>query len=325
MQFLKLFAFLTVILLSFMVVGAVFEDWMAAREQQRYAGTPSDYLTLQNGIKIRVRRSGKALPSVTVVMEAGLGGTSLDWGWIQKGLEGEARIISYDRAGIGWSDAADGPVTATASAERLHDIMTQAGVGKVILVAHSLGAAPALVYQHRYPGTVAGIVLVDPVHPDQMTRLPKVDVDGDHYFFSQVRIAAQLARFGLMRFFHLWSGFAAGLGQDAEDESRAINGGRRHLMTIEREINAWDLMMDEMRQAWPPANIPMVILSSSLPDTEGTRMFQGLHVEMAKATPGATHEVVPGIDHQGLLTNPTTALYTINAIKRIIAGTMDHK
>jgi len=84
-------------------------------------------------------------------------------------------------------------------------------------------------------------------------------------------------------------------------------------------------MMDEMRRTGPAVTTPTAIISSSLPATEGTRMFQALHDEMAKAVPGATHDIVPGIDHQGLLTNPAAATVTINAIKRILAGTISTK
>ena len=40
-----------------------------------------------------------------VVLEAGIAGTSLGWSLIDEALAADARVLSYDRAGPGWSDS----------------------------------------------------------------------------------------------------------------------------------------------------------------------------------------------------------------------------
>ena len=41
--------------------------------------------------------------SPTVVLDAGLGGSSLDWTLVQPELATTTRVCAYDRAGMGWS------------------------------------------------------------------------------------------------------------------------------------------------------------------------------------------------------------------------------
>jgi pimeloyl-ACP methyl ester carboxylesterase len=44
----------------------------------------------------------------------------------------------------------------------------------VVLVGHSLGAAYNLIFTRLYPSDVAGLVLIDPSHPDQVDRFDNV-------------------------------------------------------------------------------------------------------------------------------------------------------
>src|SRR5688500_6374058 len=53
----------------------------------------------------------------TVVFEAGLAATGLNWTRVQAELTTRARTCSYDRAGLGWS----GPVRGGRSLRRLTD------------------------------------------------------------------------------------------------------------------------------------------------------------------------------------------------------------
>ena len=59
--------------------------------------------------------------------------------------------------------------------EQLHTLLGSAGVeGPYILGGHSLGGMNMLVFANRFPGEVAGVVLVDSAHPDQYDRLSAV-------------------------------------------------------------------------------------------------------------------------------------------------------
>jgi pimeloyl-ACP methyl ester carboxylesterase len=143
--------------------------------------------------------TGEGAP--TVVFESGMGASCLSWTTVQPGVAQFTRAVSYDRAGHGWSDAAREPRAAQQIAEELQALLNAAGVaGPYVLVGHSFGGYVNLAFAKLYRDNVAGMVLVDSIHPaewenpnpDQL-RLIKVGL-------RYARIAAWLARLGFVRF-----------------------------------------------------------------------------------------------------------------------------
>ena len=110
--------------------------------------------------------------SPVVVLEAGLGGDHRGWDAVQPELARTTRVCSYDRAGLSFSDAAPKRATATQKVNDLHDLLSAADVdGPYVLVGHSYGGMLVRVYAARYAVDVAGVVLLDSAHPDQLERL----------------------------------------------------------------------------------------------------------------------------------------------------------
>ncbi|MGY4395547.1 pimeloyl-ACP methyl ester carboxylesterase [Sphingomonas sp. UYAg733] len=100
---------------------------------------------------------------VTVLLDAGGSDWSSIWSTIQPRIASRARACSYDRAGLGLSDADSGPRTPAAIAEDLHAlIQASAWKGPIVLVGHSLGGFNVKLYTALHPGDVAGLVLIDP-------------------------------------------------------------------------------------------------------------------------------------------------------------------
>jgi pimeloyl-ACP methyl ester carboxylesterase len=109
----------------------------------------------------------------TVVLESGLGDSYLSWRKVQAPISKFARVCSYDRAGIGYSDPSSRPRTSEIMTEELHDLLHSAGISPpYVFVGHSMGGFNVRLFAHRYPNEVAGVVLVDSSHPDQERRLP---------------------------------------------------------------------------------------------------------------------------------------------------------
>ena len=98
-----------------------------------------------------------------MVIESGWGDSSASWGWVQPEVAKTTRICTYDRAGMGWSEASPQPRTAREFAKELHTLLEKANEpGPYVLVGHSMGGYTVRVYAHDYPEEVAGLVLIDP-------------------------------------------------------------------------------------------------------------------------------------------------------------------
>jgi pimeloyl-ACP methyl ester carboxylesterase len=105
---------------------------------------------------------------LTVVLEAGIAATSLSWSLVQPRIAEFARVVSYDRAGLGWSDASDQPCTPSQLARDLHTALAAAEIPPpYVLVAHSFGGLVARRFASDYSELTAGLVLVDALHPSE--------------------------------------------------------------------------------------------------------------------------------------------------------------
>jgi pimeloyl-ACP methyl ester carboxylesterase len=97
-----------------------------------------------------------------VLMETGFSDTTMTWRKVQGQIATFATACSYDRAGLGFSDAADHPSDLVNNAADLERLIKAAGLGKPVLVGHSLGGRYVSYYARTHPGQAAGLVLVDP-------------------------------------------------------------------------------------------------------------------------------------------------------------------
>jgi pimeloyl-ACP methyl ester carboxylesterase len=116
--------------------------------------------------------------SPTVILEAAADMMSADWGWVQPDIATRTRVCAYDRAGMGWSEAGPLPRDARHVAHELHTLLTKANIPRpYVLVGHSAGGLYVRLYAALYPTDVAGLVLVDPGHPDMNTRIPALQAN----------------------------------------------------------------------------------------------------------------------------------------------------
>ena len=115
------------------------------------------------GRAMHVHATGKGTP--IVVLEAGIAASSVSWSMVQERIARTTTVVSYDRAGFGFSEAAAGS-NATARDAALDLVLTLACsgfAGPYVLVGHSYGALIVRLCRQDFPDLVAGLVLVDPV------------------------------------------------------------------------------------------------------------------------------------------------------------------
>lgn len=100
--------------------------------------------------------------SPTVLFEAGMGDGSETWNDIQNKISLLTSTFSYDRAGIGKSDAALMSRTCLEIVQDLSKLLAKVSVKPhFILVGHSFGGVVSRLLASIYPNLIAGMILVD--------------------------------------------------------------------------------------------------------------------------------------------------------------------
>ena len=126
------------------------------------------------GSRLPVRtRDGRELAAVeagegpvTVLLEAGAGASAASWYGVWVGLVDHARVVAYDRAGLGCSTPDRRPRTVARMAEDLEDVIAACPPGPVLLIGHSLGGPLSRLAAAACPDRVVGLVLCDPAQEE---------------------------------------------------------------------------------------------------------------------------------------------------------------
>jgi pimeloyl-ACP methyl ester carboxylesterase len=132
---------------------------------QTSAGSPEllgkNLVDIGGGRRMNIVCIGQGSP--TIVFDYGMGEHILVWQKVQAPVSAITKACFYDRAGYGFSDPSDGPMTADNVTDDLHALLHAAGItGPLVLVGHSLGGLYATLYTDKFPSQVAGLVLIDP-------------------------------------------------------------------------------------------------------------------------------------------------------------------
>lgn len=213
------------------------------------------------GHRLQIFCIGEGSP--TVVLDAGLGGTSLDWEPIQGRLSAQTRVCAYDRAGMGWSDAGPMPRSPTRIAGELHSLLSAAGVpGPYVLVAHSLSGKGARLFASAHPGDIAGLVLVD-------TRSERIDAatsgaatEAFSKALTRQAVLLSLARrFGLVRLFGPILAEKSGLPSGAAGEMLLMQSQPQSLEATTSEGLARSAD-DEALMGSTLGSIPLVVIAA---------------------------------------------------------------
>jgi pimeloyl-ACP methyl ester carboxylesterase len=125
------------------------------------------------GTTLRVRCGGQRRAGTpAVVLEAGAFNTVDTWRDVHAPIAGFARVCGHDRPGRGDSGPAPPGLDAKGYVALLAAALRAAGEPPpYVLVGHSLGGLLAQVFVAERRDEVAGVVLVDSSHPDQVRRM----------------------------------------------------------------------------------------------------------------------------------------------------------
>jgi len=140
----------------------------------------------------------------TVIIECGLTTPSAEWWHIQDELAQYAQVLTYDRAGYGWSDPSRAPRTSRQIAVELNELLETVGLpGPFILVGHSQGGLYLNHFARLFPHKVAGVIFLDPLTPrdnEFVKRLsPTVFKQSGVDKTASMKMLAPLSQLGILR------------------------------------------------------------------------------------------------------------------------------
>lgn len=182
-----------------LLLGALYQAEGTRRDRNRFP-LPGRLVDV-GGHRLHLLESGSASGHATIVLEAGLMSTVLSWSNLQRELAQSYRVVSYDRAGLGWSDLGPMPRTAERIVDELHTLLQRPGIpAPYVLVGHSFGGLTMPLFAAKFPDETAGMVLVDPVVPAEWNPPSDHDRKLTRIGAKVCRRAALLSHIGLIRF-----------------------------------------------------------------------------------------------------------------------------
>jgi pimeloyl-ACP methyl ester carboxylesterase len=218
------------------------------------------------GRRLFLRCVGHGSP--TVVFESHV---SHDWFALQNQVARFTRVCSWDHPSGPWSrsDPATGPRTARDIVADLHTLLGVAGVpGPYVLAGHSNRGLFSLLYASTYPRQVAGLVLIDAVHPAYRKR--------------------RLAMFKPLLPPEVWEAFRQ---ETLAVPHRLIDPEQLDIWTSERQTRV-ALGRSPLRP------MPLVVLTRGRPDGPGgpfveqdEALWLQLQRELAQLVPGSRHVI----------------------------------
>ncbi|MEI6719168.1 MAG: alpha/beta hydrolase [Betaproteobacteria bacterium] len=298
-------------------------------DDSRQFAAPQTRVDIGADRRLNLFISGHGSP--TVVLIPGLGVQTGLWVRVQPELSRAVRVLSYDQAGIGFSDPGPLPWTAAQAAVDLRTALRAAHIAPPYLfVAMSMGTFEAREFVRENPGEVVGMVFVDPTPDDFRARAAAVSPNDERRIREQsshYSFCADCARDGL-------------LGPDRPPEPKCVLPvvpGLSEIMTEALQQNTyresyWRTLASQfegLMACKPDGNLgsmPVIVLSAGARQNPGvpSEDFSALealvtagHAEMARLSTRGEMRCVPQSGHLIMWDRPDAV---IAAIRDVIAA-----
>ncbi len=314
------------ILIGVVGFGATYQALATSRDRRKFLSTGK--VVQVNGKNWHYQIMGEGHP--TVIVDSGTGGTYLDWQLVQPEVAKFTRILTYDRAGYGWSDLSSEPRTAEQVVGELRQLLREVEIEPpYILVGMSLGGLFSRLFAYHYPEEVAGMVLVDVAHERMYEDTPAEWVELNKRLEGLlIHVVPIIGRIGLLRLLVAFDSLpmAAGLFQkfppSVRPIAKAVYSQTQFGKTFAQESAAVSISMNQVEQArqiktFP--DIPLIVLSAGKPEFDITQevleKLQELHADLANQSPQGVHIVAHESGHAIQLDKPELV---IDAIRQVI-------
>lgn len=270
-------------LLTLAVIGAVYEA-LAARSDAQKHPAPGAVLDV-DGVRLHIHCAGSG--SSTVVLESGLGDSSLVWAEVQHLLADRFRVCSYDRAGIAWSGAGE-EWDWQIGMRQLRGLLAAAGQRPpYVLVGHSSGVNYMRLYALLHPEEVAALVLVEPPILAEVTPAMTGLLKGARTGIGALSRLGVIRILGKLNLMHLLS--AGSIPPKQLVEAAGFVYGPGSIRAALREIAALPETIQQMNQLSVPGalgSIPVCVVAARPASGAPAALVQGQEAIAALSTRG---------------------------------------
>jgi pimeloyl-ACP methyl ester carboxylesterase len=259
--------------------------------------------------------AGELTGKPPIVLEAGLTGMSSCWHWAQEELARQTRVLSYDRAGLGWSSSCDAPRNAENIVSDLRRLLDVAEIQPpFVFGGHSLGGIFGRAYASIFPGEISAMALIDATHPEQMERSPQIR-RSMRRFFWYLKATPHLAAIGAMR-------LIGGQTSAEFDSLPAIHklatkeffSSPRHMRASVREASEWDAAANLVRSQ-RLGDLPLLVMTAPVNCMPG---WMELQKDLAQLSTRSRHVVIEGATHITMLTKKEFATRVAEEIATLL-------
>jgi pimeloyl-ACP methyl ester carboxylesterase len=277
------------------------------------------------GRRLHLLRRGERVP--TVILESGGGGGSSvqDWpllGRIARFTHG----LSYDRAGLGWSDPPPAPRTFNGMAGDLNALLGSADESPpFVLVGGSFGGLLVRAFCRLFPEKVAGAVILDAVDEAKyfptMRRMLPVHA-------AELRLEAGRAERGeVLAEVEPLIRAASGLDEMTKEGMRHVLGLRSHYEAALDEIQAAGRATPEEMSSGEPGSLgerPLIVLSAGKVGADAEPAWEEGRLEaqarLAALSRRGALIVAENNGHSLALENPKLVAAATEAVVRAVRG-----
>jgi pimeloyl-ACP methyl ester carboxylesterase len=291
--------------LGLILLGAAYESVAEFTDARAYP--PSGQMVDVGGYHLHINCTGHRSP--TVVIDAGWGDWSAKWSWVQPKVAKTTQVCTYDRAGMGYSEAGSLPRNAKQFAQELHTLLHQANIPvPYVLVGHSLGGLSVRVFASDYESEVAGVVLIESMSPAQFSQSPTDKKPQQTLQPRSFSIPFVLARIGLVRLLAEPLGLKPALPPGAQKAFTAFS-------VTPRSVQAWADeglgMPDSGVQARAVKSfgaLPLIVLSRGL---DLTPEWQAMQSELLQLSSNSQQLIAEKSGHNLEIDRPEAAIAAI--------------
>ena len=289
-----------------------------ARDRRRFP--PPGRLVDIGGRRLHLMTAGEGSPAVIII--PALADNVLGWLRIVDGAATETKVCAYDRAEVGWSDP---PThwrrTPDIMGADLHALLSAAAIpAPYVLVGHSIGGIVARSFYAQYPDLVAGMLLVDSSHEQQVQRFAEQGWRLGPYRYAREAARRQARILGMRRLavgLGLMRGFDADIARAVPPEyagaCRAILLSSHH-----RRVAVREMLMATCMRGEPPGlgSIPLTVLTRAAGTGESWSIWAQLQDELAALSTSSEHLHAETAGHYVHLDEPDLVIQAIRDLVR---------